>query len=661
MRSQIADMIPNYLKRPATTRLKPCAERMVETCDNAPADGCCGVIPCKLCLEWETYDDGIAYGSAEFAGSSWTGTVGGHSFVSYWERQILPDITPPVSSNSIGMSFSLIEAGTYTMGSPGSETGRDADETEVSTAVDEFAIGTTEVRQSDYLTVRGLSPSHFSGGSRPVEKVSYSDALAFCAALSALPAEIAMGRSYRLPTEAEWEFACRAGTTTAYNFGANAADLPDNGWFVTNSGAETHDVGGKPANAKGLVDAHGNVWEWVQNSRMDGAAGDQVIRGGGWNSTAAECRSASRTLIAETTTRNDIGFRVVMVRSPIPQIGECEYIVTLDDEEVYRATCYEGASCRNPSGDVDVSTAYLQGTLRWSKFDPRELALIVDPDTGCRDFFCGDCRCTCECLCVTIVEPDGTTFRGEICDTSYPCDGPVWEGTLGYYDLSIALGRDEYTGECIITLTANGEEPDSVFVTGCADMSASVTLYDGTVISVACKQCACEESICAGCCPEGIPSTLYVSGGILGGTTLALGCVDKDTGLGCDVGPCDDATLKTWNGSFVTGWYVMNGYGSGCDILSRHRFRARLNFAWTCGSGYNLSVTAVVEENDPTYDPITLGDNSTQNVSDGCGPLLNIFDNICVGNGWMLTIPPGHCGEVTPTQVVCPQTYIVTL
>jgi formylglycine-generating enzyme required for sulfatase activity len=459
------------------------------------------VIPCKLCLEWETYEDGIAYGSADFAGSSWTGTVGGHSFVSYWEREILPDIIPPVSSNSIGMPFALIEAGTYTMGSPGSETGRDADETEVSTSVDEFVIGTTEVTQSQYLTVRGLSPSHFSGSGRPVEKVSYADALAFCAALSALPAEIAMGRSYRLPTEAEWEFACRAGTTTAYNFGANAADLPDNGWFTTNSGAETHDVGGKPANAKGLVDSHGNVWEWAQNSRMDGSAGEQVIRGGGWNSTAAECRSANRTLIAETTKRNDIGFRVVMVRSPIPQFGECEYIVTLDDEEVYRATCYEGASCRNPSGDVHVSTAYLEGTLRWSKFDPRELALIVDPDTGCRDFFCGDCRCSCDCLCVTIVEPDGNVIRGELCTACYPCDAPVWEGTLGYYDLSIALGRDEYTGECIITLTANGEEQDPVFVTGCADMSASVTLYDGTVISVVCKQCSC-SAVSTACCPD---------------------------------------------------------------------------------------------------------------------------------------------------------------
>jgi hypothetical protein len=486
-------MPPRYLRKASPTRLKPCAEFTVEACDTAPADQCCGALPCKLCLEWETYEDGIAHGSATFAGTSWTGTVGGHSFVSYWEREILPDIIPPVSSNSIGMAFVPLNAGTYTMGSPVSEPGRQSNEDEESQTVEAFAIGVTEVTQAHYLAVRGLSPSHFIGTNRPVEKVSYTDAQAFCAALSALPAEIAMGRSYRLPTEAEWEWACRAGTMTAYSFGADPADLATYGWYTSNSVAETHDVLGKSPNDDSIHDMHGNVWEWALNSKLDLIEGEQIIRGGGWNSTAAECRSASRVSIAETTKRNDIGFRVVMVRSPIPQFGECEYIVTLDGEEVYRATCYEGASCRDPAGDVAVSTAYLEGTLRWSKHEPRELQLIDDPDTGCRDFFCGTCRCTCDCLCVTITEPDGNIIQGELCTASYPCDPPVWEGTLGYYDLSIALGRDEYTAECIISLTANGEEPDPVFVTGCADMSASVTLYDGTVISVVCKQCSCDE------------------------------------------------------------------------------------------------------------------------------------------------------------------------
>ena len=167
-------MPPRYLRRSSPTRLKPCAERMVEACDNVPADGWCGVIPCKLCLEWETYESGIDHGSADFGTSSWAGTVGGLAFVSYWQRN-----------------------------------------------------------------------------------------------------------------------------------------------YETNEG---------------------------------------------------------------------------------------EYIVTLDGEEVYRATCYEGASCRDPQGEVAVSVGYLEGTLRWSKYEPRELALIDDPDTGCRTHFCGNCRCSCRALCVTVSE-----------------------------------------------------------------------------------------------------------------------------------------------------------------------------------------------------------------------------------------------------------------
>jgi hypothetical protein len=187
---------------------------------------------------------------------------------------------------------------------------------------------------------------------------------------------------------------------------------------------------------------------------------------------------------------------------------ECEYVVTLDGEEVYRATCYEGASCRNPQGDIQVSTPYLEGTLRWGVYEPRELALITDPDTGCRDFFCGTCRCSCECLCVTITEYGGNVITGEICDTAYDCDPPVWAGTIGYYEVSVALGRDQY-GNCTIALTLDGEEQDPVEASGCANMSASVTLGDGTTISVRCKQCSCEEAVddstcCVGRCYPGV-------------------------------------------------------------------------------------------------------------------------------------------------------------
>jgi hypothetical protein len=102
-------------------------------------------------------------------------------------------------------------------------------------------------------------------------------------------------------------------------------------------------------------------------------------------------------------------------------------------------------------------------------------------------------------LCVNITQVGIIVGKGQICDVSYPCDAPVWEGTVGYYELSVALGRDESTGECTITLTVDGEEQDPVLVTGCADMSATITLYDGTIISVACKQCSCDEPVVYPC------------------------------------------------------------------------------------------------------------------------------------------------------------------
>ena len=275
-------MPSRYLRRSSPDRLRPCSERMVDVCDNVPADGCCGVIPCKLCLEWETYD-GITKGSSNLGTSSWTGTVGGLAFVSYWER------------------------------------------------------------------------------------------------------------NYE---------------------------------------------------------------------------------------------------------------------------GECEYIVTLEGEEVYRATCYEGASCRDPQGEAAVSVGYLEGTLRWSKYDDRELPLIDDPDTGCRDFFCGNCRCSCRALCVTvsevIYEIIRESYTGELPDVSYSdCDPPVWAGTVGNFDISLALGRDAY-GNCIVTPTVDGIEQISVEVTGCADMSGSITLEDGSTISFRCKECSCDEPIGDCICGRPMGETLRV-------------------------------------------------------------------------------------------------------------------------------------------------------
>ena len=166
-----------------------------------------------------------------------------------------------------------------------------------------FEIGKYPVTQEQYEAVMGVNPSYFQGNSQnPVEMVSWDDAQAFCIKLNGMT-----GHKYRLPTEAEWEYACRAGTTTDYYFGDYFGDddnrLGDYAWYGGNSEGTTHPVGLKLPNAWGLYDIYGSVWEWCQ----------QVIRrGGSWGSDPYYCRSAFRISTYRRDLRfNTIGFRVV--------------------------------------------------------------------------------------------------------------------------------------------------------------------------------------------------------------------------------------------------------------------------------------------------------------------------------------------------------------
>ena len=170
-----------------------------------------------------------------------------------------------------------------------------------------FSIGVYEVTQQQYEAVMGSNPSEFKGANNPVENVSWDDAVAYCAKLSSLPAEVAAGHMYRLPTEAEWEYACRAGTTTEYSFGDDEKDLGKYAWFKDNSEKKTHAVGEKLPNGWGLYDMHGNVWEWCS----DAEGSNRVIRGGSWSFDAAYCRSAYRHPLVPPDRRN-YGFRLAL-------------------------------------------------------------------------------------------------------------------------------------------------------------------------------------------------------------------------------------------------------------------------------------------------------------------------------------------------------------
>ncbi len=249
-------------------------------------------------------------------------------------------------TNSIGMQLALIPAGTFTMGSPADEPERDADEARHEVRITRpFYLGTHEVTQEQFEKVMPRNQSHFNaknGGSplHPVEQVLWKEAVEFCKRLSGRDEEQKAGRVYRLPTEAEWEYACRAGTTTAFHGGKALTSrqanidgrLPyggaDKGPFL----GKTAKVGSYPANAWGLHDMHGNVAEWCQDwydsdyyagSPKDDPPGPArgvlptgfddyflVVRGGSWLDDARGCRSAYRFRYQPSERYRLVGFRV---------------------------------------------------------------------------------------------------------------------------------------------------------------------------------------------------------------------------------------------------------------------------------------------------------------------------------------------------------------
>ena len=224
---------------------------------------------------------------------------------------------------------------------------------------------------------------------------------------------------------------------------------------------------------------------------------------------------------------------------------ECEFVVELDSVEVYRKSCYEGQECRDSSDETGVTIGYDEATLRWIKHEPLPLPHIIG-DEGCPTWFCGECECSCECVCVVITEPDNTVTRDELCNVAYECEGPRWEGQIGYYDLALALGRDSY-GNCVLESTIDGEEQAAVAVVGCKDMSATITLYDGTTIEVSCKICDCEQAVdSCPCCP-GWPLTasgiIHWSSSVSPTNDCDGGTSEIDGDFGCP-GSDDDVGTK---------------------------------------------------------------------------------------------------------------------
>lgn len=241
-----------------------------------------------------------------------------------------------VSTYMYKMVFEKIAAAgkSFLMGSPKNESSRDYDENQVTVRFSkDFSIMKTEVTQLQYFNVMGINPSRFKNiedcadtftivngqglcPNNPVEQVSWNDIQTFIAKLNSSEGSL----KYRLPTEAEWEYAARAGSSSAYSFGSD--DINKYAWYLYNSGGKTHAVATKLANANGLFDMHGNVWEWVQDMYQGtlpggidptiSAGSSRVIRGGGsYSNDAQDLRSANRMYDGADNRNVNVGFRLV--------------------------------------------------------------------------------------------------------------------------------------------------------------------------------------------------------------------------------------------------------------------------------------------------------------------------------------------------------------
>ncbi len=230
-------------------------------------------------------------------------------------------------SKGVKLEMVLIPAGEFLMGSPDSD--KDTfpfDKPQHRVRISKpFYLGKYLVTQEQWAAVMGNNPSEFKGPKNPVETVSWDDCQEFLGKLNTK--SVAGGGKFQLPSEAQWEYACRAGSKTRYCFGDDETRLGEYAWYDKNSGYTTHPVGEKKPNAWGLYDMHGNVWEWCQDWLKDGyytesqvddptgaaTSSSRVHRGGSWFDPAWYCRSASRSKLLPGHGSLYLGLRVSLV------------------------------------------------------------------------------------------------------------------------------------------------------------------------------------------------------------------------------------------------------------------------------------------------------------------------------------------------------------
>ncbi len=446
-----------------------------------------------------------------------------------WHRDRAVFTSESNFSNGLSVTFPVapvliagmvpIPAGSFEMGSNASNVspyfnGASQQPVHSVTISEAFWMGEHEVTQAQYQALMGVNPSGFSGATLPVERVSWNHARAYCTALTAqemAAGHLPAGYEYRLPTEAEWEYACRAGTTTEFNVGADlfCADAQFAHSYHSNSSCGTSStiaVGSHPANAFGLYDMHGNVWEWCLDSIASYSAGsatdplvtggsDRVVRGGGWDDNSAVCRSAQRGGITPGFSASFLGFRVVLglvldpEARPVPVPGMVQIPAGSFDmgSDALDAAPYFNNASQQPVHNVTISEAFWMGEYEVTQGEYQAL-IGVNPShfpgaTSPVEFVSwDDARAYCAALTAQEMAagnlPVGYEYRLPTeAEWEYACRaGTTTEFNVGT-DLFCADARFGYShhssSSCgILSTTAVGSYPANTF--GLYDMHGNV-------------------------------------------------------------------------------------------------------------------------------------------------------------------------------------------
>ena len=265
------------------------------------------------------------------------------------ENSFLGKIILPIQKNNItSLELVRIDPGEFMMGTPPqNQSGMRNEKYKKASISSHFWIGKFEVTQEQWQAVMGNNPSKVKAFGHPVESVGYEQALEFCEKLNKLHADkLPAGYKFYLPSETEWEYACRAGTVTALNSGKNLsgegkfkqsdANLDEVGWYEVNSRGNHQPIGLKKPNAWGLYDMHGNVREWTRSWDLTwyvNSGGRKITRGGSFFDMAKFCRSASRTSTNQCGLGDNLGFRVALVKIADIERDEAEEIPEPTEEE----------------------------------------------------------------------------------------------------------------------------------------------------------------------------------------------------------------------------------------------------------------------------------------------------------------------------------------